>query len=139
VVTHAKVQRFLFKNLSLTTSPSPSKVDKALSAARAAGVSAALFALGWVFENSGEAGADFEHAQEKFWGLVQDSWPATRAVVRALPFESDFNQVRDEIFRFIFLSDFMLVVVWVNLGPTSSHLERSSRGGHGRAGQLHKR
>jgi hypothetical protein len=91
------VQRLPLKNLSLTTFPSPSKVDKALLAAHAAGVSAALFAPGWVFENTGEAGPDFEHAQEKFWGLVQDSWPAARAVVRTLPFESEFNQVRDGI------------------------------------------
>lgn len=108
----------------------PPKVDKALLAARAAGVSAALFAPGWVFENPGEAGADFEHAQEKFWGLVQKSWPAARVLVRTLPFGSDFNQVRDEIFVAFFFLEMFFVCWWSEPGPDFKPPKGSSRDGH---------
>ncbi|KAH7433439.1 hypothetical protein KP509_07G070000 [Ceratopteris richardii] len=61
-----------------------------LIAARNAGVSAALFAPGWVYETG--QGPSFMDAQNRWWGLVADCWPSVRKYPTKLPFFSDFNQ-----------------------------------------------
>ncbi|KAF6265409.1 glycosyl hydrolase family 85-domain-containing protein [Scenedesmus sp. NREL 46B-D3] len=61
----------------------------ALAAAKAAGLSAALFAPGWVHENLDKA--RFPELQEQWWNKVQGAWACSHAVLCSLPFSSSFN------------------------------------------------
>lgn len=61
-----------------------------LKAARDAGVSAALFAPGWVYET--KQGPNFISAQNRWWGLVAECWPSAQQYPIKLPFFSNFNQ-----------------------------------------------
>ncbi|GLC35518.1 hypothetical protein PLESTB_000198900 [Pleodorina starrii] len=61
----------------------------ALHAARSAGLSSALFAPGWVFE---EFPRDtFAQRQERFWAKIRSVWPARPALLQRLPLASCFN------------------------------------------------
>lgn len=62
----------------------------ALKAARDAGVSAALFAPGWVYETN--QGPTFPAAQNRWWGLVAECWPSAQRYPIQLPFFSNFDQ-----------------------------------------------
>ncbi|GFR47376.1 hypothetical protein Agub_g9088 [Astrephomene gubernaculifera] len=62
---------------------------QALAAARCAGLSAALFAPGWVWEEFGRSG--FEARQEAFWGGIQSCWPPSRPQLQLLPLVTCFN------------------------------------------------
>ncbi|XP_038877781.1 LOW QUALITY PROTEIN: cytosolic endo-beta-N-acetylglucosaminidase 1-like [Benincasa hispida] len=53
-------------------------------------VSAAIFAPGWVHEHEQET--DFQTAQNKWWGLVKQSWEIVRSYPKQLPFYSNFDQ-----------------------------------------------
>ncbi|MCO5613185.1 hypothetical protein L7F22_067461 [Adiantum nelumboides] len=61
-----------------------------LTAARDAGVSAALFAPGWVYET--QQSSSFISAQNRWWGLVAECWPVAQQYPLDLPFFSNFNQ-----------------------------------------------
>ncbi|KAG2497145.1 hypothetical protein HYH03_004736 [Edaphochlamys debaryana] len=61
----------------------------ALAAARASGLSAALFAPGWVYEEFDRA--TFEPRQEAFWAAIGAAWPARPGFLRRLPLASCFN------------------------------------------------
>lgn len=61
----------------------------ALSAAKAEGLSAALFAPGWVYEC--EDKSRWHDKQEQFWGKVLDSWTRPRCPHVCLPFATTFN------------------------------------------------
>eukprot|EP00775_Hariotina_reticulata_P011568 gene11568-11712_t len=64
-------------------------VGLALRAAAAAGLSAALFAPGWVLENLDRT--KFAELQERWWQQVQAEWGFSHAVVHSLPFHTAFN------------------------------------------------
>eukprot|EP00879_Flechtneria_rotunda_P009445 GHRR01009887.1.p1 GENE.GHRR01009887.1~~GHRR01009887.1.p1 ORF type:complete len:846 (+),score=292.20 GHRR01009887.1:222-2759(+) len=64
-------------------------VDVALQAARSAGLSAALFAPGWIYENLDRT--RFHEFQEQWWYKVQAAWGYSHAVMHALPFRTTFN------------------------------------------------
>ncbi|GBF97611.1 hypothetical protein Rsub_10747 [Raphidocelis subcapitata] len=64
-------------------------VVAALAAARAAGVSAALFAPGWVFECNDRAA--FEQLQERWWRGVEAAWGLRRPFDCRLPMATSFN------------------------------------------------
>ncbi|KAF8066341.1 ENGASE2 [Scenedesmus sp. PABB004] len=64
-------------------------VGAALTAAARAGLSAALFAPGWVFENLERS--RFEELQERWWNAVQEAWGASHPVLLALPFGTRFG------------------------------------------------
>ncbi|WOL14807.1 cytosolic endo-beta-N-acetylglucosaminidase 1-like [Canna indica] len=53
-------------------------------------VSAAIFAPGWVYETEQET--DFQTAQNRWWGLVQQSWGMLQNYPKTLPFFSSFDQ-----------------------------------------------
>ncbi|KAL6545124.1 hypothetical protein OROHE_009789 [Orobanche hederae] len=53
-------------------------------------VSAAIFAPGWVYET--KQPPDFQTAQNRWWGLVEQSWGTVQNYPKALPFYSDFDQ-----------------------------------------------
>ncbi|THU51665.1 hypothetical protein C4D60_Mb06t33450 [Musa balbisiana] len=53
-------------------------------------VSAAIFAPGWVYETEQEP--DFQTAQNRWWGLVEQSWGILQNYPRVLPFYSSFDQ-----------------------------------------------
>ncbi|KAL6630980.1 hypothetical protein ACP70R_028320 [Stipagrostis hirtigluma subsp. patula] len=53
-------------------------------------VSTAIFAPGWVYET--KQPPNFESAQNRWWGLVQNSWGILRSYPKHLPFYSDFDQ-----------------------------------------------
>ncbi|XP_008454832.3 cytosolic endo-beta-N-acetylglucosaminidase 1-like [Cucumis melo] len=53
-------------------------------------VSAAIFAPGWVYESEQET--DFQTAQNKWWGLVKQSWEIVRSYPKLIPFYSNFDQ-----------------------------------------------
>ncbi|KAG0487963.1 hypothetical protein HPP92_006774 [Vanilla planifolia] len=57
-------------------------------------VSAAVFAPGWVYETG--QGPDFQTAQNRWWRLVEQSWGVVQKYPKALPFYSDFNQVKSD-------------------------------------------
>eukprot|EP00249_Psilotum_nudum_P019557 c27315_g1_i2 orf=269-2275(-) len=62
----------------------------ALKAAKEAGVSAALFAPGWVYETN--QGPSFHAAQNRYWGLIADCWPSAQHYLLKFPFFSNFDQ-----------------------------------------------
>ncbi|KAK7276424.1 hypothetical protein RIF29_17563 [Crotalaria pallida] len=64
----------------------------ALDVIRKDGVSAAIFAPGWVYET--KQGPDFETAQNRWWGLVEKSWGILRKYPGVLPFYTNFDQGR---------------------------------------------
>ncbi|URE11860.1 Glycosyl hydrolase family 85 [Musa troglodytarum] len=53
-------------------------------------VSAAIFAPGWVYETEQEP--DFQTAQNRWWGLVEQSWGILQNYPIVLPFYSTFDQ-----------------------------------------------
>ncbi|XP_027110733.1 cytosolic endo-beta-N-acetylglucosaminidase 1-like isoform X1 [Coffea arabica] len=53
-------------------------------------VSAAIFAPGWVYET--KQPPDFQTAQNRWWGLVEQSWGISLKYPQALPFYSNFDQ-----------------------------------------------
>ncbi|CAL9123350.1 unnamed protein product [Musa textilis] len=55
-------------------------------------ISATIFAPGWVYETN--QGPDFETAQNRWWGLVEQSWGILQNYPKALPFYSNFDQGR---------------------------------------------
>ncbi|KAI5073741.1 hypothetical protein GOP47_0011754 [Adiantum capillus-veneris] len=66
------------------------KSNVGLIAARDAGVSAALFAPGWVYET--KQSPSFVSAQNRWWGLLAECWPIAQQYPLDLPFFSNFNQ-----------------------------------------------
>ncbi|KAL8552239.1 hypothetical protein ACS0TY_001077 [Phlomoides rotata] len=52
--------------------------------------SAAIFAPGWVYEN--KEPPNFQTAQNRWWGLVEQSWGTVQKYPRKLPFYSNFDQ-----------------------------------------------
>ncbi|XP_024526195.1 cytosolic endo-beta-N-acetylglucosaminidase 1 [Selaginella moellendorffii] len=62
----------------------------ALKVALEAGVSAALFGPGWVYEKN--IGPTFEDAQIRFWASIHNAWPVSHRYPVTLPFFSDFSQ-----------------------------------------------
>jgi hypothetical protein len=63
--------------------------DVALAAARQHGLSAALFAPGWVYENHDRA--DWQQLQGSFWSKIEDAWPASQAPITRLPLHTCFS------------------------------------------------
>ncbi|GLI61826.1 hypothetical protein VaNZ11_004267, partial [Volvox africanus] len=61
----------------------------ALSAARSEGLSAALFAPGWVYEEFPRD--SFEQRQEAFWAKIRAVWPPRPALLQRLPLVTCFN------------------------------------------------
>ncbi|XP_008804109.2 cytosolic endo-beta-N-acetylglucosaminidase 1 [Phoenix dactylifera] len=53
-------------------------------------ISAAIFAPGWVYET--EQQPDFHTAQNRWWGLVEQSWGRLQSYPKLLPFYSNFDQ-----------------------------------------------
>ncbi|KAJ8484629.1 hypothetical protein OPV22_017114 [Ensete ventricosum] len=53
-------------------------------------ISATIFAPGWVYETNQEP--DFETAQNRWWGLVEQSWGILQNYPKVLPFYSNFDQ-----------------------------------------------
>uniref|UniRef100_J3M649 mannosyl-glycoprotein endo-beta-N-acetylglucosaminidase n=2 Tax=Oryza brachyantha TaxID=4533 RepID=J3M649_ORYBR len=53
-------------------------------------VSAAIFAPGWVYET--KQPPNFLTAQNRWWGLVEESWGVLQSYPKQLPFYSDFDQ-----------------------------------------------
>ncbi|KAH6762823.1 Glycosyl hydrolase family 85 [Perilla frutescens var. hirtella] len=53
-------------------------------------VSAAIFAPGWVYET--KQPPDFQTAQNRWWGLVEQSWGTVQNYPNVLPFYSNFDQ-----------------------------------------------
>ncbi|OAY73406.1 Cytosolic endo-beta-N-acetylglucosaminidase 2 [Ananas comosus] len=53
-------------------------------------ISAAIFAPGWVYETKQEP--DFQSAQNRWWGLVEQSWGILQTYPKLLPFYSNFDQ-----------------------------------------------
>jgi len=49
-----------------------------------------MFAPGWVYETNQPP--DFQSAQNRWWGLVQNSWGVLQSYPKELPFYSDFDQ-----------------------------------------------
>ncbi|KAL0046963.1 hypothetical protein WJX82_003119 [Trebouxia sp. C0006] len=64
--------------------------DVALTAARSAGLSAALFAPAWVWEVGNQP--DWLQRQQQFWDKIEACWEAPRALVCQLPFSTCFDQ-----------------------------------------------
>lgn len=64
--------------------------DVALTAARSAGLSAALFAPAWVWEVGNRL--DWLQRQQQFWDKIEACWEAPRALVCQLPFSTCFDQ-----------------------------------------------
>ncbi|DBB01203.1 TPA: hypothetical protein ACH3X1_001085 [Trebouxia sp. C0004] len=64
--------------------------DVALTAARSAGLSAALFAPAWVWEVGNRL--DWLHRQQQFWNKIEACWEAPRALLCQLPFSTCFDQ-----------------------------------------------
>ncbi|KAL2558258.1 Cytosolic endo-beta-N-acetylglucosaminidase 1 [Forsythia ovata] len=62
----------------------------ALDVIKKDGVSAAIFAPGWVYETNQPP--DFQTAQNRWWGLVEKSWGVVQNYPKILPFYSNFNQ-----------------------------------------------
>lgn len=54
------------------------------------GVSVALFAPGWVYEEGDRA--TWLDRQQEFWGRLESSWSPPRATAVSLPFASSFDQ-----------------------------------------------
>ncbi|GIL75646.1 hypothetical protein Vretifemale_5384 [Volvox reticuliferus] len=61
----------------------------ALCAARSEGLSAALFAPGWVYEEFPKE--SFEQRQEAFWARIRAVWPPRTALLQRLPLVTCFN------------------------------------------------
>nr|XP_051198379.1 cytosolic endo-beta-N-acetylglucosaminidase 1-like isoform X2 [Lolium perenne]XP_051198382.1 cytosolic endo-beta-N-acetylglucosaminidase 1-like isoform X3 [Lolium perenne]XP_051198387.1 cytosolic endo-beta-N-acetylglucosaminidase 1-like isoform X4 [Lolium perenne] len=53
-------------------------------------ISTAIFAPGWIYETNQPP--DFQSAQNRWWGLVENSWGVLQSYPKELPFYSDFNQ-----------------------------------------------
>jgi hypothetical protein len=64
--------------------------DVALAAARQHGLSAALFAPGWVYENHSRA--QWQALQGAFWGKVEAAWPPAQPSIASLPLHTSFNR-----------------------------------------------
>lgn len=62
----------------------------ALEVAKEAEVSVAIFAPGWVYET--KQGPNFEDANNRWWGLVGQSWPSAQTYPQLFPFFSSFDQ-----------------------------------------------
>ncbi|KAL0452691.1 UNVERIFIED_CONTAM: Cytosolic endo-beta-N-acetylglucosaminidase 1 [Sesamum latifolium] len=62
----------------------------ALDVIKKDGVSAAIFAPGWVYETNQPP--DFQTAQNRWWGLVEKSWGTVQSYPKVLPFYSNFDQ-----------------------------------------------
>ncbi|KAL2248946.1 UNVERIFIED_CONTAM: Cytosolic endo-beta-N-acetylglucosaminidase 1 [Sesamum indicum] len=62
----------------------------ALDVIKKDGISAALFAPGWVYETNQPP--DFQTAQNRWWGLVEKSWGNVQSYPKVLPFYSNFDQ-----------------------------------------------
>jgi mannosyl-glycoprotein endo-beta-N-acetylglucosaminidase len=65
------------------------RTAQAVAAARAAGVSAALFAPGWVYECNDRSG--FEQLQERWWRGIEAAWGLRRPFDCRLPLATSFN------------------------------------------------
>ncbi|KAK9845515.1 hypothetical protein WJX81_008418 [Elliptochloris bilobata] len=63
----------------------------AARAARAAGLSAALFAPGWVAEAE-DAGPNWPDTAERLWGALGGAWGPPRPLAASLPFATSFDQ-----------------------------------------------
>ncbi|CAL9187816.1 unnamed protein product [Musa hybrid cultivar] len=66
--------------------------NAALDVLKTHDISATIFAPGWVYETN--QGPDFETAQNRWWGLVEQSWGILRNYPKVLPFYSNFDQGR---------------------------------------------
>jgi len=64
----------------------------ALVVAKEAAVSVAIFAPGWVYETN--QAPNFEDANNRWWGLVGQSWASAQTYPDLLPFFSSFDQGR---------------------------------------------
>lgn len=64
----------------------------ALEVAKEAAVSVAIFAPGWVYETNQVP--NLEDANNRWWGLVGQSWPSAQTYPEVLPFFSSFDQGR---------------------------------------------
>ncbi|XP_074568960.1 cytosolic endo-beta-N-acetylglucosaminidase 1-like [Curcuma longa] len=62
----------------------------ALDALKKDDVSAAIFAPAWVYETNQKP--DFQTAQNRWWGLVEQSWGILQHYPKELPFFSNFDQ-----------------------------------------------
>ncbi|KAL0359139.1 UNVERIFIED_CONTAM: Cytosolic endo-beta-N-acetylglucosaminidase 1 [Sesamum angustifolium] len=62
----------------------------ALDVIKKDGVSAGIFAPGWVYETNQPP--DFQTAQNRWWGLVEKSWGTVQSYPKVLPFYSNFDQ-----------------------------------------------
>ncbi|GER50930.1 cytosolic endo-beta-N-acetylglucosaminidase [Striga asiatica] len=62
----------------------------ALDVIKKSDVSAAIFAPGWVYET--KQPPDFRTAQNRWWGLVEESWGTVQNYPKVLPFYSNFDQ-----------------------------------------------
>ncbi|PKA56180.1 mannosyl-glycoprotein endo-beta-N-acetylglucosaminidase [Apostasia shenzhenica] len=62
----------------------------ALDVLKKVDVSAAIFAPGWVYETAQKP--NFQTAQNRWWGLVEESWGVLQNYPRVLPFYSNFDQ-----------------------------------------------
>lgn len=66
------------------------KTNLALEEAKEAEVSAAIFAPGWVYET--KQPPNFEDANNRWWGLVGQSWSSAQTYPQLFPFFSSFDQ-----------------------------------------------
>uniref|UniRef100_A0A1D1XRH8 mannosyl-glycoprotein endo-beta-N-acetylglucosaminidase n=2 Tax=Anthurium amnicola TaxID=1678845 RepID=A0A1D1XRH8_9ARAE len=66
------------------------KANVALDLLKKVDISAAIFAPGWVYET--KQPPDFQTAQNRWWGLVENSWGILKRYPKALPFYSNFDQ-----------------------------------------------
>ncbi|KAJ7568961.1 hypothetical protein O6H91_01G054600 [Diphasiastrum complanatum] len=64
----------------------------ALKVAQEAGVSAALFAIAWVYETN--QSPNFQEAEDRWWGTIEACWNYVNRNQLKFPFFSDFNEPR---------------------------------------------
>lgn len=87
----------------------------ALDVLKKDGVSAAIFAPGWVYET--KQPPDFQTAQNRWWSLVEKSWGILQNYPKILPFYSNFDQGHG--YHFSVDGEQVLKAPWCNISCQS--------------------
>ncbi|CAA0834429.1 Cytosolic endo-beta-N-acetylglucosaminidase 1 [Striga hermonthica] len=80
----------------------------ALDVIKKSDVSAAIFAPGWVYET--KQPPDFRTAQNRWWGLVEETWGTVQNYPKVLPFYSNFDQVSTMLVVQLFLPLYLMFI-----------------------------
>eukprot|EP00892_Ulva_mutabilis_P012125 jgi/Ulvmu1/9285/UM050_0034.1 len=73
--------------------------DIAVAHAGAQGLSMAVFAPGWIYEEDKGPRSEWPQRSRRLWRLIQDAWVSSRTTVTSLPVSTSFNRGAGHSYR----------------------------------------